>query len=203
MLARYLTRVASLSFGHKTSKVRKVQCGHFFHITCLEEVLKRAGGTHKANCPICRQKMGGKEGEVIGEGAPGAGGAINPLNQLDQYPGNTHTVLAAAVGSSAAAALLGREAPAAPAPPPQQQDASQQLLEQRQQRPLFRFSTESFPAWFPQFSFEVVQRPNAPRASAAAGAGRGGGLQDQVNFVSDMFPQVGARAPRARGTPAP
>ncbi|GMH59480.1 hypothetical protein TL16_g02836 [Triparma laevis f. inornata] len=142
-------------FGHKGNNVRKIQCGHFFHMSCLTEVLKRASGTTKAKCPICRQpalKGSEKEDE---EGAAASAAAVPQRAQ-----------------NNAAVVVQNAQDVAPPPPPPPAQPA---------QPPLFRFSTESFPAWFPQFFFEVVQRPQPQQLLPH---------NDQVNFVSDMFPGV-------------
>jgi hypothetical protein len=177
------------SFGKQGKDVRKVECGHFFHMPCLEEVLKRAGGTKKASCPICRQKVVAKEvddarvsagtdagtypgvmGTATNPQGQGETATIDPSDELQTQQPSSSSSTTTTTTTTSPSEQANQEAPAQP-PPPQHQPA---------QQPLFRFSTEAFPAWFPQFSFEVVSRANQVPTP----------LNDQVNFISDMFPAV-------------
>jgi hypothetical protein len=45
----------------KGEKVRTLDCGHFFHVSCIDEWLAKI-----SDCPLCKAVMGGKEDEDEG-----------------------------------------------------------------------------------------------------------------------------------------
>ena len=135
-----------------TSEVKKVSCGHFYHATCLRELVERARSIEAAKCPLCR----------------------TPIVSTSRPP---RTAAAPAAGGDGAAAPAPDRANPAAAGGPVRAPANRAVG--IAERALFRFSTdEVLPEWLPlpAFAFEVVRRPglaNAPNANAPLPPDRG------------------------------
>ncbi|GMI16015.1 hypothetical protein TrVE_jg150 [Triparma verrucosa] len=169
-------------FGCRGSNVRKIHCGHFFHMTCLSEILKRAGGIRKARCPICRQPVFPQKKNEFESNEGDSANQQQPQSQAQaQAPESQAQSQSQSQPQTQTPTPTPTPTPQTQLQTPPAQVQNQNPPPQPAQPPLFRFSTESFPTWFPQFSFEVVQRPQPQRLLPR---------NDQVNFVSDMFPGV-------------
>jgi hypothetical protein len=113
------------------AQVKKVGCGHLYHIACLREVVERARSLETARCPLCRAGiLDGRQPEVAVRNMPTAQPGIVP------HQGG----LAAVV----------------PDHDPQHQGARE-----NEPAIFRFSTEELVPAWLPipAFSFEIVRRP--------------------------------------------
>ena len=159
-LRKHTNDVCCVCLCALSSHVKKVACGHMYHVHCLREVVERARSMETAKCPLCRASVlhGRRPGET-----PAAAATASNNHTTDN---NDRT--ATRQESTAAAANANDWVPieqTLPQPPAQGQAQEQlQQPQQPQQEALFRFSTDSIlPSWvpFPNFSFEIVRRPAA------------------------------------------
>jgi hypothetical protein len=143
-LRKHCNDVCCVCLCGLSSHVKKVACGHMFHVHCLREVVERARSIESAKCPLCRAS--------VLDGSRPAGGTnfVAP------------TTVNRTTGPAGETANVGGGEDDVP-PPPEAPQAQQQ--QQQQQQALFRFSTDAIlPAWVPvpNFSFEIVRRPAQP-----------------------------------------
>lgn len=119
--------------GASPHSVKRVGCGHMFHMGCLRQVVERERSLKTSKCPLCRASLAtGQQEPPPATWTGGMGG--NDINHAEETEGANHT------------------RPASPAPPLQIEHSLIRFS-----------TENILPAWLPvpAFAFEVVRRETA------------------------------------------